>query len=375
MSIFLLLYLTIYGFIHYFLLRRCNRLLLWRSSIMKAGIFFALAMVIAPISSRMLGSHGMLKPAHLCALFGYGWMGFVFLAFFLAVITDLICVLLGRLPSPGLKSISDLRPKQILLLPFVCAALLFIYGLKEAGSLTTETVTINTAKLPKGTSISIALISDVHIGLMNGREKITRLTKRIAELNPDVLVSAGDLIDGPVYDQEEITSLFSSLKPALGKFAVLGNHEYYAGLDYAIGMHKKAGFYLLRDRSLALPGGVMLTGIDDASPAPHLAFANEVSGNASAASANFRIVIRHKPENRGTAGQDMDLQLSGHTHGGQIFPFSFVTKAAFPLPTGLVSRNHEGALYHSRGSGTWGPMIRILSPPEVTMITIRGGGT
>jgi hypothetical protein len=170
----------------------------------------------------------------------------------------------------------------------------------------------------------------------------------------------------------EAIDQFRQIQPRLGKFAVTGNHEFYAGLEDAIRFITRAGFVLLRGE-VATPGGILtLAGVDDPTsrslgPRRHLSDREVL---ALGGGERFTILLKHQPLVEEGAPGAFDLQLSGHTHRGQIFPFGLLTGRFFSFHSGDY-RLENGALIHvSRGTGTWGPPVRFLSPPEITVIDL-----
>jgi hypothetical protein len=186
-----------------------------------------------------------------------------------------------------------------------------------------------------------------------------------------MLVSTGDLVDGQINSLEGLADMIKEINPRYGKFAVLGNHEYYAGLKQAIAFKKAAGFTLLRGEGISIDGIINLIGVDDPAAKYFNGYDESMEKHllASFPRERFTILLKHRPLiNKDSLGL-FDLQLSGHVHKGQIFPFSLLTKIYYPKDAGLLRAN-GGMLYVSRGSGTWGPPIRFLAPPEVTVIDI-----
>jgi predicted MPP superfamily phosphohydrolase len=181
-------------------------------------------------------------------------------------------------------------------------------------------------------------------------------------------------VDGQINNLEGLADMIKEINPRYGKFAVLGNHEYYAGLKQAIEFKKVAGFTLLRGEGISIDGIINLIGVDDPAAKYFNGYDESMEKRllASFPRERFTILLKHRPLiNKDSLGL-FDLQLSGHVHKGQIFPFSLLTKIYYPKDAGLL-RVNGGILYVSRGSGTWGPPIRFLAPPEVTVIDIVRG--
>ncbi len=181
-----------------------------------------------------------------------------------------------------------------------------------------------------------------------------------------------------------LAGMLADVQAPLGKFAVLGNHEFYAGLSQSLAFHAAAGFTMLRQEHVAVTPQLILAGVDD--PAgTHLSGSQEPdesnalpalerrSATQAAAAADprpFVILLKHRPDVHPSSLGRFDLQLSGHTHGGQIFPFHIVHRLIYKYHPGLTDLGGGSKLYLSRGAGTWGPPMRLFAPPEVTIIKL-----
>ncbi|MDO9309655.1 MAG: metallophosphoesterase, partial [Deltaproteobacteria bacterium] len=157
-----------------------------------------------------------------------------------------------------------------------------------------------------------------------------------------------------------------------GKFAVVGNHEVFAGLRQAIEFTRSAGFTVLRGQSVALPNGITITGIDDpvVSRVERSGQRTEKTLLEALPDGSFRLLLKHRPLISPGSDGLFDLQLSGHVHKGQLFPFNFLVKLTHPIPCGTTTTASGSQLHVSRGTGTWGPPMRLFAPPEVTVIDV-----
>ena len=265
---------------------------------------------------------------------------------------------------------------------FCTLAMLFsfavvIYGYFEALHIRTEHVTVKTSKIPEKIGrFRVVQISDVHLGLIVGKSRLKRILRQVKDARPDILVSTGDLVDGQMDDLEALTDMFQNIPTKYGKFAITGNHEFYAGLDRALAFTEKAGFTMLRGEGITVSNLLNVAGVDDPARKRYVPdrAASEKSLLEKMSREKFTLFLKHQPVINSESLGMFDLQLSGHTHKGQIFPFNLVTKLFYRMHTGLSKVNGSALLYVSRGSGTWGPPIRFLSPPEVTIIDITYKG-
>jgi predicted MPP superfamily phosphohydrolase len=296
----------------------------------------------------------------------YTWMGFLFLFFCIGLVFDLghVVASLLHLKWP-LSNVIAFRITGLLALATMG------YGLIEARQIQVEKVNITTPKLASG-HITIVQVSDLHLGMMSGDAFLERILTKLRALKPDIVVATGDIVDGQGDNLDELAPRFHTYTPPLGSYAVIGNHEQYAGLDNSLHFLHSAGFTVLRGES-AMAGGIILAGVDDPSVpvSGHPARPDTGKMLAAVTKDHFIILLKHQPvvDN----GTPFDLQLSGHIHGGQIFPFGYLTRLVYHVNTGLTTLSDGRLLYVNRGAGTWGPPIRLLAPPEITLITIKSG--
>jgi len=294
----------------------------------------------------------------------YIWMGFLFLFFCIGLVFDIGHALASLL---HLKWSPSNQTSLITTTLFTLAAL--CYGLIEARQIQIEEIRITTPKLASG-RITIAQISDLHLGRMMGDAFLERVIARLHELNPDIVVATGDIVDGHGDHLDALARRFQAYKPPLGAYAVIGNHEHYIGLNHSLRFLRSAGFTVLRGESAAA-GGIILAGVDDPGTRDPAQPARTDAGKAlaSASKDNFIVLLKHQPVIEDNT--PFDLQLSGHIHGGQIFPFVYLTHMVYGVHTGLSQLAGGRQLYVNRGAGTWGPPIRLLAPPEITLFIIE----
>jgi predicted MPP superfamily phosphohydrolase len=280
--------------------------------------------------------------------------------------------LIGSILRSNLSSYAP-SSRLAFFIPALVTATIAIYGYFEARSISSEHIVITSPKIPKEVKrFTIVQISDVHLGLIVREGRLEKILSKVKEAQPDILVSTGDLVDGQIDDLTGLAELLNAIHPGFGKFAVTGNHEFYAGLDQALRFTERAGFTVLRGEARDVAGFVTIAGEDDPTARYFGGFrgASEQRILAGVSRERLVVLLKHRPVIGEKELGLVDLQLSGHTHKGQIFPFTYASKAFYPYNAGLVSLPHHFYLYVSRGSGTWGPPIRFLAPPEVTIITL-----
>jgi predicted MPP superfamily phosphohydrolase len=332
-------------------------------------------MIFAPIIVRNLERNDLVTPASLFAYIGYIWMGLIFLFFSFAVALDAYRLILEAIHRAFNANFSrfSLSKTQCFFIPLFLSVGITIFGFFEALNIRTERVIIRTDKITQKIGrLKIVQISDVHLGLIVGKHRLQRIVERIKAEKPDILISTGDLVDGQMNNLSGLSGMIREIPTKYGKYAVLGNHEFYAGLQDALKVTTDAGFRVLRGEGLNIPGVINIAGVDD--PAgKRFGLEGNVSEEtllSKLPQEKFTLFLKHRPWLTDAKGRHFDLQLSGHTHKGQIFPFSLIVKLFYPNFSGLVSLDNNSYLYVSRGTGTWGPPVRFLAPPEVTVIEL-----
>jgi hypothetical protein len=200
-------------------------------------------------------------------------------------------------------------------------------------------------------------------------ERLTRILKEVKKSNPDIFISTGDLVDAQINRLEGLAEMLREINPRYGKFAITGNHEFYAGLPQSLEFTRKAGFTVLRGEGLTVAGLINLAGVDDPARLSPGLFkgVTEKELLSRLPREKFTLLLKHRPDVDKNALGLFDLQISGHTHQGQIFPFRLITRLVFPYDGGSFQLPNHSVLHVSRGTGTWGPPIRFLAPPEVTV--------
>ena len=373
--LFLFVFFSIYGGLHIYAFVKIRQALTFGTGAAVSLAAFMAGMIIAPVLIRISERQGFEFLARVMAYMGYAWMGLIFFFVSVTFVLDIYRLLVhigGRIIPVDLSGLAPAaRPSVAICI--LLAVILTAYGAFEAFDIRMVHVTVQTDKIPKDIGrVKIVQISDVHLGLIVGERRLKKILNLVTAADPDILVSTGDLVDGQMDNLSGLLKLFREVSPKYGKFAITGNHELYAGLARSLEFIEKAGFTVLRGEGLNIAGLLTIAGVDDVT-AKRDGIEKEISEKALLSSfprESFTLLLKHRP----TVAKDtpglFDLQLSGHTHKGQIFPFSLVTKLFYPNLAGLFRLEQNSRLYVSRGSGTWGPPVRFLSPPEVTLIEL-----
>ena len=375
MLIFMVIYFGIYGSMHIYFLVKTFQALQPQGWPLLFLLAFLLLMVNGPILVRILERNDQILGATALAWVSYTWMALLLWFLSMGLIRDLwnIGVRAAALITPdSYRLIIPARPAYMFIIIVISAAA--IWGFFEGRELRTERITLKTELLSPGTSpVRIAQISDVHLGLIEGQKRIDQIASILFDEKPDLLVCTGDLIDGAIVHLNHMSAYFGAINPPLGKFAVTGNHEFYAGLRESLAFLHDAGFTVLRGETVTT-GPLRLAGVDF--PA-HRQTGEPAHTDERAALEKdddkglYTILLKHQPLVEEQSIGRFQLQLSGHTHDGQIFPFNYLVRLQYKYIAGLYDLGKGSKIYTSRGSGTWGPPLRLFAPAEVTIITIQ----
>lgn len=212
----------------------------------------------------------------------------------------------------------------------------------------------------------IVQLTDVHIGASLGREFAERVVRQVNELSPDLVVITGDFVDGRLSELQPHVEPFRELRAREGVYAVTGNHEYYWNADLWLEHLRSLGIQVLRNEHVTIGGAFQLAGVDDVTAGEDVPRA--LRGRDPALPI---VLLAHHPRTIARAAQaGVDLQLSGHTHGGQLLPLGWLCRLFEPKAAGLA-RFDRTWLYVSEGTGYWGPPMRVGTTQEITEITLR----
>ena len=372
---FFIVFFGLYSSFHLFALLKLRKALNPNLAAMLAITAFMILMIAAPVLVRIFERYQWETGARMLAYVGYLWMGLLFLFVSGSLLLDayrMTVWIAARLFAYDLSAI-QLSARHVFIIPVLVSAGIMTYGFVDALNIRTERITIDTDKLPAGIDrFTIAQISDVHLGLIVGKKRLARILDNVQAAEPDLFVSTGDLVDGQPNELAQMAAMLQRIEARYGKFAVMGNHEFYAGIDHSLWFTTQAGFSVLRGESKNVAGVLTVAGVDD--PAGSRRGQSRTVSEKELLSGldqnRFILLLKHRP--RMDVGSDglFDLQLSGHTHKGQIFPFTLIVERAYPQLAGLIQIGNDQHLYVNRGSGTWGPPARFLAPPEVTVIEL-----
>jgi uncharacterized protein len=248
------------------------------------------------------------------------------------------------------------------------------YGVRTAlGPPQVKRLQIPLAKLPRSMDgYRIALVSDIHLGPLTGIEHTRRIVRTINGLNADLIAVVGDMVDGSVAELGAEAAPLAGLSSRDGAYFVTGNHEYYSGVDEWIAEVRRLGMRPLQNERLSIRG-IDLAGVNDVAGSTFGAGMGPDFGKTfgDRDPAKPVILLAHQPVQAYEAARHgVDLQLSGHTHGGQMVPFNLIAALQQPVISGLGEVDGT-KVYVTNGAGYWGPPVRVGAPPDVSLVELR----
>ena len=349
---------------------------------LQRAVGVALVLLVVAIVLTMLfvrrGDRGVVAPL---AWVTYTWMGVLFFLVFAFLVGELLRYL-APTPLDASKRVLVARVFAALAATVAVAAAAKGFANVRGGPAWVR-VPVRLARLRGNRVWRLAQLTDVHVGPTIGREFIEKIVDRVNAERPDLVVITGDLVDGTVASLAEHVAPLRRLVAPHGVYFVTGNHEYFSGAAAWCAHLETLGIHVLRNRCVAVGGedGFTLAGVDDWTARDFASFApghGHDLAAALAASPEGRAVVllAHQPKSiREATARGVDLQLSGHTHGGQLFPFNFLVQLQQPYVAGLTRVTDRTQIYVSRGTGYWGPPMRLGAPAEMTLLTLEPGGT
>jgi predicted MPP superfamily phosphohydrolase len=246
------------------------------------------------------------------------------------------------------------------------------YGIRTAlGPPQLDRVQIPLAKLPPSLDgTRFAVVSDIHLGPLTGSHHVSRIVDMINSLDADVVCIVGDLVDGTVAELGRFAAPLADIKSKQGAYFVTGNHEYYSGFQQWVDEVARLGVRPLRNERLQL-GALDLAGVNDLGGAQYGDGPDFAKALGDRDPTRPAILLAHQPvAARHAARYGVDLQLSGHTHGGQMVPFNLLVKLQQPVVSGYGEVDGV-PVYVTNGAGFWGPPVRVGAPPQVTLVELR----
>jgi hypothetical protein len=356
--LFIVIALSVYGGMHWFVYQRLAAGLLMSSGQRLALKIFLLAGALSFVLVEFISR---LKPVYPLFYLGSVWLGIMAIA---------LAIFLLEL------ALSLLFPAQRRI--FVVAALAVI-GMITIISIfnaarypVVKEITIPIRSLPvESSGFSIVQLSDLHLGNLTSLKRLRWIIAQVNHLQPDLICITGDVLDGDIRQGEDYCELLQELRAKHGVLAVTGNHEFYAGIDLFTKLAGKSNWRVLRNQQWTIENRLTIIGLDDDAGKQFNFKGPDLPGALASGSPDIpRILLYHRPAGFPEAvRQGIDLQLSGHTHAGQIPPMDFLVWLIYKYPSGLFRLN-DAHIYTCPGTGTWGPPMRFLSRSEIVKLTL-----
>lgn len=370
--------LSLLGSIHFYLWKRLVGDTVTDRRVRRAGaVVAALLAVLVPVTLGLTrnGVDQIAWP-------GYLWLGLMFylLVFLLVLEIPRLVLVVRRRVRPPVEPVDPGRrlvlARGLALAAGVGAVGTVGYGVRTAmGPPVLDRRQIPLARLPRtmdGTRLVV--VSDIHLGPLAGRSHVSRIVDRINELDADVVAIVGDLVDGSVEERGAAAEPLARIRSRHGAFFVTGNHEYYSGADDWVERLDELGVRTLRNEreELLIRGGALdLAGVNDLEGGRYDDAPDFARTFADRDPTRPVVLMAHQPvQAHDAARYGVDLQVSGHTHGGQMFPFGLLARLEQPVVSGL-GKVDGVPVYVTNGAGFWGPPVRVGAPPQVTLLELR----
>jgi predicted MPP superfamily phosphohydrolase len=344
----------------------------WPGPVEVAGtVLFALALVSLPLF--MFRGHGRGNDA--AARAGDTLLGVIWILFTWSVLGNvarLVLLILG---------VADPTRGRIVALGVAAVSLALIgWGYREAMRVPrvrrTEVIVPRLGRDLDG--VTVAILADTHFGPINRARWSARVTEAVNALEPDIVCHAGDIADGTPTQRREQSAPLGDIRARLAKIYVTGNHEYFGEAQGWLDRMAELGWEPLHNRHVVVSRGadqLVLAGIDDitAASSGRPGHGADIDRALSGLDPELPVLLMaHQPKQVDQAVRaGVDLQISGHTHGGQIWPFHLLVRIDQPVLQGLSRHGDRTQLYTSRGAGFWGPPFRVFAPSEISLLTLR----
>ena len=345
----------------------------WPTAVVVTGtLLFASA--FAGLPALMMFGHGH-RHLDWAAAVGDALLGAAWVLFVWSVLGEVLrlALLVAEVEDPA-------RSRIVAGAVVTVAAVLLAWGYAEAMRVPrVKNVDVAIDGLRRGLDgLRVAIITDTHYGPIDRAQWSAAVVARVNELGADVVCHVGDIADGTVHVRKEQASPLASIKASSARVYVTGNHEYFSEAQGWLDYMESIGWAVLHNRHIIIERGgdrLVVAGVDDATAKASGARGHGADLDAALAGADRTLpvlLLAHQPKQVAQAVRaGVALQVSGHTHGGQIWPFNLLVRLEQPVVHGLSRHGERTQLYTSRGTGFWGPPFRVFAPSEITLLTLR----
>ena len=368
--------LAVYGSVNFYILRRGWQALSGHAFLQSVFLIVFLFLILCYPLARLLERAGRGGLTDFLIISGSFYLALMIYAFLLILAIDAL-----RLLNAFLKIFLKTPPQHAIAPAFlafwvvlgVCLAAI-VLGYLNASRLVYRDVEITTPKPAGGIKeLRILSASDIHFGTVLDGGRLRKIVAMINEAKPDLVLLPGDTLDEDISDEKaaELSEIFGDIQAPLGIFAVLGNHEYYAGVERSLAALKKSGVVVLQDQSVVIEGSLVILGRKDRTGLRTREPRTSLEAILAGSDRHLPLILLdHQPFHLEEAEKSgIDLQLSGHTHDGQLFPFDLINKKLYEINWGTL-RKGKTTVDVSCGVGTWGPPVRTAGRSEIVRIKI-----
>ncbi|OGS43079.1 MAG: hypothetical protein A2539_09320 [Elusimicrobia bacterium RIFOXYD2_FULL_34_15] len=362
--IFIILISSTYLGMHYYVYTRIVSGLLLSAPVTNYLRFFFLIAALSFVLSEFLSRHVISSWIKPFAHFGTLWLGVISISISVFLIADILRVFFNSQQFRYYSTIYSISAITLL-------TIFSIYNVSRG--IRIKEIKLKTEKLPKNLSkFSIVQLSDLHLDFLKNRKWFNDVVEKTNALNPDIIVITGDLIDTNLCNIDDHCELLTKLKSKYGVYAITGNHEYYTGLETFLDICKNSNINVLRNEKVTIANCIELAGVNDEEGKRFSGGGPDL--NLALKNCDFKkpvILLAHRPTMfKDAVKSGVDLQLSGHTHAGQIPPVDLLVTLIYKYSYGFHKKN-SSYIYTTFGTGTWGPPMRLFSRSEIVKIIIE----
>ncbi|HVP35861.1 MAG TPA: metallophosphoesterase [Terriglobales bacterium] len=374
---FFLIVLTIYGLINYYIFIRGLQAIPHSSNIRMYFPVIFWFVVLSFILGRIMEGFWASRFSQVLIWVGSFWLGAMVYFLLIVILLDFLRLLNHWLPLfPSFITSNYIRAKELTALVSIgIVSIVILTGFINALNPKIRSLNLDIPKKAHGSgTVNLVIVSDIHLGTIVGNSRITRIVNKINQLNPDVVILPGDIVDedlGPVIRQN-LGETLKNIKSKFGVIAITGNHEYIGGVEKACKYLTEHNILVLRDSVMKINDDFYIVGREDRSKKGFTGISREPLEElmAQVDKSYPVILLDHQPIDLSQGVVNgADLQISGHTHHGQIWPLSCITDLIYEVSCGYKKKGNT-QIYVSSGAGTWGPPVRIGTSPEIVNIKL-----